>query len=146
MRKQLLLLALSFLFMVPVLAQSCHDEFPPPNQFSWTNDVRLAILRAGGATVNADKTVLNPGHPIVTKPLTCCLTLDQYGGIRSLSVLKTSGMSSVDNLAMRIIRKAAPFHPPPTFQGSLVVRFGLNSYVAVSQKNLEPKQDKPTNL
>ena len=100
-------------------------------------------MRAGGVTtLNPDGTwtyLPNPSSRVDK----CMFTLDALGQIATLTILQSSGDNAVDQTALALIRKAAPFKSQPhdVDQGAEIVYFGSNSSVIVVRE----KDDRPEN-
>jgi TonB family protein len=90
-------------------------------------------LKAGGAIkVNPDKTVtwVRTG-PLVETPVSCMFNLYASGQITNLKILKSSGSDAVDQAALALIRKAAPFRFDPKEQGQQNVHFTNSDVIVV---------------
>ncbi|MBC7996741.1 MAG: energy transducer TonB [Leptolyngbya sp.] len=95
------------------------------------HSVRTAILKSCGVMkTNANGTnsfVSNPNPPsLVEKPVSCKLILNSSGEIIEVAILKTSGSSSIDQAAVAIIRKAAPYKLDSADQKPLEVSFTIS--------------------
>lgn len=52
-------------------------------------------------------------HPQMKGSLTVRVTIDAYGALKAVKIEKSSGSKDLDQLALNIVRKAAPFKPLP---------------------------------
>ncbi len=80
----------------------------------WLDPFRTKILQSCGVLkANADGTNSYVyAHPkLVEKPVTCKLQVKSSGQIEILEICRSSGDSAIDQTALKIIRKAAPFKP-----------------------------------
>jgi|GEM_PF-3120790 len=133
-RNILVALALPFIFLPGASSQTVHCRVSPVNAYG--NEYRIAILKtAGFITRNpdpADKSVtyIKKGA-LLAKPVSCKFSVDQFGQIENLAILKTSGDAVVDQAALALIRKAAPFNFEAHKAGVQIARFGPTSDVIV---------------
>jgi len=129
--KFLVVLALFITFSSEAKSQTVHCRFSPSSVYA--NQYRTAILKAAGfIQENSDKniTYLQQGL-LLEKPVSCKFTVDNAGQIESLEILKTSGVKTIDQAALALIRKAAPFKFENQKPGTQIVRSGSRAIVTV---------------
>lgn len=125
-RTSLLALCLFMLFAAKTSGQGIHCGF---KQNTWLNPYRNAILKAGGVVEensNGKFSYVSKPPSLVAKPVDCLFSFDDYGKLKNLRILKGSGDKTVDEKAMSLIRKAAPFRYDPSYSRRgeiLIARF-----------------------
>jgi TonB family protein len=125
--RQLLVFTILWTAVLPVAAdpiRGVHDDFDKANRFSRFNDVRLAIMHSAGIIVDSDlEGRYRSEHTMITRPLSCLVTVNKSGQITALSIDRSSGDKSVDERALKVIKNAAPFPASPSYEGTLKVQF-----------------------
>jgi TonB family protein len=104
---------------------------PLHDPYSIFAQARMSILLAGGVVQEKADGVYGyvPKRPLlVQKAVSYLATIDASGHIVRLEVVKSSGGEAIDQTALNLIQKAAPFSPSPKYQGAkydgpLVVEF-----------------------
>lgn len=93
---------------LPSQGENKHCGFFPAPPWSesgkWFVSVASAIKKA-----SADEKISWP-----SKQVACVFTLTNSGKIKSLNISKSSGNNEIDQVALKLIRKAQPFKPIST--------------------------------
>jgi TonB family protein len=73
------------------------------------------------------------------------VTLDEAGGVKNLSVAKTSGVDFIDQTAVEAFKKAQPFvNPPRGIVENGEIRFSFGFYLEVGRAGLRVFRNQPT--